>query len=148
MTQRRLHAYQVLLRVAQVREIRASLALVEASTEERAHRTHHDEIAIARDAVTAASRVSATDSSSLDLARYEMLSNLDATLAQQLHSASQALASAEKARQERANASIVAKRYRERMDEHVKETSNTMEQTRSASRQDEAIELWLEGRAS
>lgn len=147
MKQGRLHACEVLLRVAQVREVRASFALAEASAEKDLCQTQCEKIAAARDAVTAASRASAADTSNLDMGRYEMLSNLDATLAQRLHAASHALASAEEACQERAAASVVAKRYREQMDERVKETANAMEQRRSADRQEEAIELWLEGRA-
>ncbi|MES2311599.1 MAG: hypothetical protein V4566_04810 [Pseudomonadota bacterium] len=146
MKQGRLHACEVLLRVAQVREIRASIALAEASTEKQSRRSHCDGITAARDAVTAASRASAVDTSHLDMARYEMLSNLDATLAQRLHAASHALTSAEEACQERAAASVVAKRYREQMDERVRESTNTIEQKRSAGTQEEAIELWLEGK--
>ena len=147
MKQGRLHAYEVLLRVAQVREIRASVALAEASAEKQSRRTHCEEIAAARDAVTVASRASVADTSNLDMARYEMLSNLDAMLAQRLHTASHALTAAEEACQERAAASVVAKRYREQMDERVTETGNAMEQKHSAERQEEAIELWLEGKA-
>lgn len=146
MKQGRLHACEVLLRVARVREICASLALAEASTEKRSRRTHCEEITAARDAVTAASRASASAMSNLDMARCEMLSNLDATLALRLHTASDALASAEEACQERAAASVVAKRYREKMDERVKESGEAIEQTRSAGEQQEAIELWLEGK--
>jgi hypothetical protein len=146
MKQGRLHACEVLLRVAQVREIRASIALAEASTEKRSHQTHCEGLTAARDAVAAASRVNATDTSSLDMARYEILSNLDATLALRLQTASDALASAEEICQERADASVVAKRYREQLDERVVEIADEIEQKRSAGRQEEAIELWLEGK--
>jgi ribonuclease HII len=147
MKQGRLHAYEVLLRVAQVREIRASVALVEASAEKHSCQTVCNEITAARDVVSAASRASAVDTLNLDIARYEMLSNLDVVLAQKLHTASHALISAEDICQERATASVVAKRYREQMGERVKETGNVMEQKRSAGRQEEAIELWFEGKA-
>lgn len=147
MKQGRLHACEVLLRVARVREIRASVALAEAATEKRSCKTHCDGITAARDAITAARRASAADTSNLDMARYEILSNLDATLAQRLHTASHALASAEDVCHERAAASVLAKRYREQMDERVRESGNAIEQKRSAGRQEEAIELWFEGKA-
>lgn len=141
----RLHAYEALLRVARVREIRASVALAEASTERQAHRAHCEEITAARDGVTAASRASSTDDSILDMARYEMLSHLDAVLARELQVASHELTFAERACRERAATAVVAKRYREQMDEHVRETADAIDHERAAGRQEEAIELWLKG---
>ncbi|MDE3071438.1 MAG: hypothetical protein KGJ63_01765 [Pseudomonadota bacterium] len=139
----RLHAYEVLLRVARVRELRASLALAEAAAEENACRTDRDGITADRDAVATASRASASDSSNLDVSRYEMLSNLDAMLAVKLHAASDALVSAELACRERASASVLAKRYRERIDERVKQVHGAMDLKCAASRQEDATELWL-----
>lgn len=139
----RLHAYEVLSRVGRVREVRASHALVEASAHEQERRTHHAEVVVARDVVTSASRFNAADSSSLDMARYEVLSALDAMLAEKLHVAADALASAQTECQERAAATVAAKRYRERMDEQIKEIEDAIDQKRSAGRQEEAIELWI-----
>lgn len=144
----RLHAYEVLLRVARVREIRASVALAEASTERQAHRTHCEEITAARDGVTAASRASSTDASTLDMARYEMLSHLDAALAGELQVTSHELTLAESACRERATTAVVAKRYREQMDERVRETADAIDHERAAGGQEEAIELWLKGEMS
>ena len=139
----RLHAYEVLLRVAKVREIRAALALGEASAEEQLCRNRHDEILAARDLVTTASRTSAANGMELDMARYEMLANLDSALAARLHVASNALDSARSASQGCASANVAAKRYREHMDEHVDNARRTMDQKHSSIRQEEAIELWL-----
>ncbi|MDE2154498.1 MAG: hypothetical protein KGJ32_01190 [Xanthomonadaceae bacterium] len=148
MTRRgRLHAYEVLLRVARVRELRASLALAEAAAQENTCRTDRAEITAARDVVTTASRASTSDSSNLDVSRYEMLSNLDAMLAVKLHAASEALVSAEMACRERASASVSAKRYRERIDERVKEARGAMDLKCAAGRQEDATELWLGERA-
>jgi len=146
MKNRRLHAYEVLLRVAKVREVRASLALADASAEARTCRVRCDEVDAAQAAVSTASRRNATDESSLDLARYEMLSNLDALLAEKRYAASNELTFAEQACLERALAAVTAKRYRERIDDRVVETSGTLERKQFASQQEEAIECWLGSR--
>jgi hypothetical protein len=143
-----LHAYEVLSRVARVREVRASHALAEASAHEQERRTCHAEIAAACDVVTAASRLNTADSSSLDMARYDMLSALDAMLAEKLHTASEALTSAQKECQDRAAATVVAKRYREQMEEQVKQISDAIDQKCSAGMQEEAIELWVGNKTS
>ena len=85
----------------------------------------------------------AADESSLDLARYEMLSNLDALLVEKRHVASDELVVAERACLEHALAAVTAKRYREQIDGRVMESSETLERTRFASQQEEAIERWL-----
>jgi hypothetical protein len=139
----RLHAYEVLLRVAKVREVRASLALADASAEVHTCQVHCDEVSAAQTAVSAASRMHAADESSLDLARYEMLSNLDALLVEKRHVASNELAVAEQACLEHALAAVTAKRYREQIDGRVMETNETLDRTRFASQQEEAIECWL-----
>lgn len=144
MTERRLHAYEVLLRMAQVREIRASVALAKAADEERARRTHRDEVRAARDAVSLASRGCVENSSSVDMARYEMLAVLDASLTDRLEDASQQHATTLQVREESATASVLAKRYRERVDESVTDVGQALYRQRSAKRQDDAIELWLE----
>jgi len=142
----RLRAYQVMLRLAKVREVHASLALAEASSEELVRRTRCTEVAAARDTVAAASRADASDRSSIDIARYELLSDMDATLAQRLQVASHELSLAEKLSQECASASVIARRYREKMDGRVKEAVAAIEDKRSADRQEEDVELWLKGK--
>ncbi|MHB1059451.1 MAG: hypothetical protein ACYC0F_16380 [Rhodanobacter sp.] len=139
----RLHAYEVLLRVAKVRETRASLALAEASAQARACRMRCDEVGEARAVVASASRMNAVDESRLDLARYEMLSDLDALLAQKLQAASDELAGADQLCLERARASVSAKRYREQVDGRAMEASEALERKQSASQQEDAFECWL-----
>jgi len=139
----RLHAYEVLRRVAKVREVRASLALADASAEVRICRIHRDDVGAAQAAVSTANRRSTADESILDLARCEMLSNLDALLVEKRKVASDELALAEQSCQEYALAAVTAKRYREQIDGRVMETSGTLERKRSASQQEEAIECWL-----
>lgn len=139
----RLHAYEVLHRVAQVREMRASQALAGARSVERAQREECRVVETARDQVTAASRSQVTDSTRLDMARYEMLARLDALLAARQHQAMQDLTAAETASKERAGLSVLAKRYREQVEEHVDELHRSLDQTSSAASQEEDIELWL-----
>ncbi|MEO7065596.1 MAG: hypothetical protein ABI114_01695 [Rhodanobacter sp.] len=143
MSNARLHAYEVLLRVARVREIRASLAQVEALTEERTRRKGLEKIGTARMALLAASHA-VEDGSKLDVARYELLSILDATLGAKLQVASSQLTAAEKVSKERGAASVLAKRYREKICDKVSETSDAIDRKCSTSQQEMAIELWLE----
>jgi hypothetical protein len=146
MTERRLHAYEVLLRMAQVREIRASVALAKAADEERARRSYRDEVRAAQETVTLAGRRCVEDSSSVDMARYEMLALLGASLSDRLENASQEHISALQVQEESATANVMAKRYRERVDERVTHVGQTLYRERSAKRQEEAIELWLESK--
>ncbi|MGS1125896.1 hypothetical protein ACVCL3_02770 [Rhodanobacter sp. UC4437_H4] len=142
----RLHAYEVLLRVAKVREVRASSALAEASAEAHACSVRHDEAGAAHAVVAAAGRGLAAGQSNLDLARYELLSNLDALLAMNLETARDELDSADTFCRERALAAVKAKQYREKADAQVRETRGTQERTKLAGLQEEAIECWLRGR--
>lgn len=146
MTERKLHAYEVMLRMAKVQEIRASVAFAKAADDERARRSHRDEVEVARDVVTSAGRRCVEDSSNVDMARYEMLSRLDASLSDRLETASREHVSALQLRDDQANANVLAKRYCEKVDERVTDVSQTLYRERSARLQDEAIELWLESR--
>ncbi len=92
-----------------------------------------------------ASRIGAVGGdSTLDIGRYELLSELDETLAERLQSASSELAAAEKVCSERASASVMAKRYREKIHGKVGEIDDEIELKLSARRQEDAVELWLE----
>jgi hypothetical protein len=139
-----MHAYEVLLRMAKVQEIRASVALAKAADEESARRSHRDDIDGAREAVALAGRRCVEDSSSVDMARYEMLSTLNDSLSDRLDTATQEHASALQAREDHATANVMAKRYREKVDERVIDVGQALYRERSAKLQDEAIELWLE----
>lgn len=141
----RLHAYEVLSRVAKVREVRASVVLAEASAEVLACQEQHDVLGVARDAVSMASQASMKSTAGLDLARYEMLSSLDTWLAQKEQVAAGELTLAEEARVERANASVLATRYREQICDKVTETSGALQQERFAAQQEDAMECWLRG---
>lgn len=143
MKDERLHAYEVLLRVAKVREVRSSSALAEASAEARACGVRHDEAGAAHAAVAAAGRGMAAGQSNLDLARYELLSNLDALLAMKLEAARAELDAANALCRERALAAVKARRYREQADAQVRETRGALERKQLAGLQEEAVECWL-----
>jgi hypothetical protein len=145
-TNGRLHAYEVLLRVARVRELRASSVWAEASAEVLACQGRRDENDAARVAVAVASRVGRADDEGLDLARYELLSKLDAFLAEKEQIVAGELDTATQACLESANASVRAKRYREQVDGKVAETAEALEQQRTVVQQELAIENWLGSR--
>ena len=145
MTQQKLRAYEVLLRMAQVREIRATAALARAATEEKTRRGVVSEVTDAREAVAQAN-ARCVNSEGVDLARYEMLSLLDVALAERLHVATGQLDEAMQLRNERANDSLLAKRYRERVDEQCDVVSLGLAHERMAKGQEEAIELWVDSR--
>lgn len=145
MTQQKLRAYEVLLRMAQVREIRATAALARAASEEKARRGMVSEVTDARDAVAQAN-ARCINGESVDLARYEMLSLLDVALAERLNVASDQLDEATRLRSDRANDSLLAKRYRERVDEQCDVVSLGLAHERMAKGQEEAVELWVESR--
>ena len=145
MKQKKLHAYQTLLRMAQVRELRASMALSEASGEESACRSRLDAVKANRDAICAADRNDPRNGQ-VDIGRYEMLSLLDAAFAERQQLASDNLAGAIEVREERANSNLLAKRYRERISEHVVQLDQALHHEHAAKVQEDAIELWLGGR--
>ena len=147
MKSKRLHAYQVMLRVARVKEIRASMVLAEATTAENRQRIQHDYIVDAREAVVAASRRQRAHQGDLDLDRYEMLTRLSEALDDRLNDAKSALSAAGELSRERAVASVTATRHRENIAEHVDVACQTLEQERSANAREDAIELWLKGKS-
>lgn len=142
----RLHAYEVLLRVAAVRETRASVALAEATREACLHQSRYDDVAMARDAVSHARYGCVDDSSRVDMARYELLANLQSALTERLHDASRELVVAEQACRECASATVLAKRYREQVDDRVDEIGSAMRRELAAKRQEEAVEMWVGGK--
>lgn len=147
MTSKRLEAYQVMRRVARVKEVRASLALSEAVAAETRRRAEHDRIAQQRDAVAMASHGQRTAVGNLDMGRYEMLCLLGEAIDERLGEAASALSSASELSRERATASASAQRRRESIDEHVEAASRTLEQVRSGNAREEAVELWLRGKS-
>jgi hypothetical protein len=143
----RLHAYQTLHRVARVREMRTSQALADASVEERLCRMRCEHITTVRDGLAGARRVTSSDPSRLDMGRYAMLSQMDAEFADQQYHASMKLVAAEKITQERAERSVAAKRYCEKIDERVTELVAVLDHKASSSALEDAIELWIEGKS-
>lgn len=147
MKSKRLHAYQVMLRVARVKEIRASMVLAEAATAENRQRTQRDSIVDAREHVVTASRTQRARQGTLDLDRYEMLTRFGEVLGERLDDAESALSMAGELSRERAAAAVTATRHRENIAEHIDVACLTLEQEHSANVREDAIELWLKGRS-
>jgi hypothetical protein len=146
MNSRKLHAYQVLLRVAKVDELRAQTALAAAVEEEAAAQRGVDTVEEARMAVSAASAACMMADRPMDLARYELITRLDAALSDQLRTASGELDEAAAQRVQRAAENVTAKRYREKVGDRLDDVRATLTHGRVAKAQEEAIELWLENR--
>ncbi|HEY9131839.1 MAG TPA: hypothetical protein VIM98_08805 [Dyella sp.] len=142
----RLRSYRSLLRMAKVRESQAVAELAKAVGEERERRDAHRHLQEQRDAVARAGHDGHVEGRKLDLARLEMLSMLDAALGERQQRAADALAEAERVRGDRAQANWQAKRYRERVDEQLKETRQELHAEHAAKAQEESIELWVEHR--
>ena len=146
MKQQKLHAYRVLLRMARVRELRASAVLSEAAGKERTCQSRLDGVLASRDAISAAHGQCVQSLSTVDMGRYEMLSLLDGAYAAQQQSVSNELTHASLARKDRASEDLLAKRYRERMDAHVDQLDGELHREHAAKAQEESVELWLESR--
>lgn len=143
MTDRKKRAYTTLLRMAKVKEVRADVALAQASTAEAEQRRHVDQVSAARNAVAAASHACTGEGVRLDLGRYEMLALLDMALADRHAAASQRLDEASRMRKERASENVLAKRYRERVGEKLDDVRSTLMRERLAKTQEEMVELWI-----
>lgn len=146
MTSRKQHAYEVLLRMARVKELRAQVALAVAVDGETLAQKRVDDVEEARHAVMTANSKCVDGRRPMDLARYELLTRLDAALSHKLHSAQQELEQASQQRTEKASENVLAKRYRERVDEHLDDVRLAYAQGQAAKAQEEGVELWLESR--
>lgn len=142
----RLRSYRSLQRMAKVRESLAAAELAKAAGEERECRDAHQRVQEQRDAVARAGHDDQIEGRKLDLARLEMLSMLDAALGERQERAADALAEAERVRGDCAQANWQAKRYRERVDEQLRDTRQELHAERTAKAQEESIELWAEHR--
>jgi len=142
--QDRLRSYQALLRMARVREAIAGADLAEAAKSERERRTQHQAVLDERALVARAGQQCLASGDTLDLARYEMLSRLDAALSDRLDKTSSHLAEAEQLREEKAHANWQAKRYRERAGEQSDTARTALHREVLAKGQEEAVELWVE----
>ncbi|MBE1162741.1 hypothetical protein [Dyella acidiphila] len=145
MSARKQHAYAVALRMAQVDELRAQSALAAAVAHEHTAKEQVDAVETARHAVASANGVCLADGR-LDLARYELLTQLDAALSQRLLQANTALGEATQQRSEKASANVSAKRRRERIGEHLDEVRHTHAHQQAAKSLEDGIELWLGSR--
>ena len=146
MSKRKQHAYEVALRIAQVKELRAQMALASAVDKETAARRQVETIDAARREVSLASHACVADGRSVDMARYELLSQLSSALADTLHLANSELEQASGQRVEKASENVLAKRHRERVDEHLDSVRLSLIHARAAKTQEEGVELWLESR--
>jgi len=144
---KRLHAYQVMRRVARVKEIRASMALAEAMAAQDRQRVQHDGLIEARHAVAAAGHRHRMNQGDLDMARYEILAQLGEAIDERLGEARSMLSAAEELSRSCAAATVAATRHRENVDEHVDVACQSLEQEHSSNARDDAIELWLKGKS-
>ncbi|GLQ92748.1 hypothetical protein [Dyella acidisoli] len=146
MSTRKQHAYEVALRIARVKELRAQMALADAVDKEDAARHQVETIETARQEVSLASQVCIADGRYVDLARYELLTHLSSALTNTLQHASDELEQASDERIEKASENVLAKRHRERVHEHLDDVRLALAHGRAAKALEEGIELWLESR--
>lgn len=146
MSTRKQHAYEVALRMAQVKELRAQMALADAVDKEDAAKRQVETIEAARHEVSLASQACMADGRYVDLARYELLTHLSSALTHTLQHANGELEQASGERMEKASGNVLAKRHRERVHEHLDDVRLALAHGRAAKAQEEGIELWLESR--
>jgi predicted RNase H-like HicB family nuclease len=147
MSVRKQHAYEVALRMARVKELRAQMALAESVDKEEAARKQVETVESARAKVSRAAQACVDDNRPIDLARYELLTQLSSALTDNLQVASHKLEQASLERSEKASDNVLAKRHREHVHEHLDDVRVALAHTRAAKALEEGIELWLESRA-
>jgi hypothetical protein len=140
---RKQHAYEVGLRIARVKELRAQLALAAAVEREIAAQKSVDAVENARHAVLAANAACVVDGQAMNLPRYELLTLLDAALAQRQQSAQQELDEASGKKAQTALENVSAKRHRECVGEHLDEARLVWAQMQAARLLEDGVELWL-----
>lgn len=146
MNSRKQHAYEVALRMARVKELRAQVVLAGAVDKEAAAQRQVDVVEAARLSVMKANDACVAGGQAVDLARYELLTLLDAALSDRLHRANGVLDEASQQRAEKAAENVLAKRYRENVGEHLDGVRLAIAHEHAAKAQEEGIELWLESR--
>jgi hypothetical protein len=144
---RKLHAYEVLWRMAKVRELQAAMDLALAANEECLRRVERDGLSRTQELVAAAQAACLATSAVLDMGRFEMLAQLSEGVGGKLQTASQQLSLAVKSRDASATSNVLAKRYRERVSERVDVVSAGLHHATISAEQHEAVELWLHGRS-
>jgi hypothetical protein len=146
MSSRKQHAYEVALRMAQVKELRAQVALASAVDKEMVAKEQVETVEAARRSVLHASTACVADGQPMDLARYELLTRLDSALAHRLQLAGEALDQAALERAEKASENVMAKRHRETVGEHLDDVRLAWVHAQAAKAQEDGIELWLGSR--
>ena len=144
MSQRKQRAYEVALRMARVKELRAQVALAGAVDKEEAAKQHVETVEAARSQVSLASEACVAGGQHVDMARYELLTQLSSALGQTLQRANGELEQASNQRTEKASENVLAKRYREQINDHLDDVRNTLMHARTAKAMEEGVELWLE----
>jgi len=144
MNGKKTRAYEVLLRIAHVREVRAGVALAVAAREEAARHQDVDDLTDARNAASIATRACAIDDARLDVARYALLSELGMALTTKLTHAQTHLDDAQFERVARANENVVATRRVEKVADRLDAQRGADAYQLAAKRQEEAVELWVE----
>ncbi|HUB90324.1 MAG TPA: hypothetical protein VMA74_11430 [Dyella sp.] len=147
MSVRKQHAYEVALRMARVKELQAQMALAESVDKEGAARQRMETVDAAREKVALAAQACAAQAQGIDLARYELLTQLSLVLTDHLQVASDACEQASLQRAEKAAENLMAKRHRERVHEHLDSVRLALVHARAAKALEEGVELWLESRA-
>lgn len=146
MSVRKQHAYEVALRMAQVKELRAQVALAESVEKERAAQHQAQTVADAQEKVSLAIKSSVAGEGSIDLARYDLLSQLSSALNRDLQLARHEVEQAAQHRSEKAAQNVMAKRHRERVHEHLHDVRLALAHARAAKALEEGVELWLDSR--
>lgn len=146
MSVRKQHAYEVALRMARVKELRAQMALAESVDQERTARQRVETVEAAREKVALAAQACAAHAQRIDLARYELLTQLSAVLTDNLQRASDECEQAALQRAEKASENVSAKRHRERVHEHLDGVRLALAHAHAAKALEEGVELWLETR--
>lgn len=146
MSTRKQHAYEVALRMARVKELRAQMALAESVDNEAAARQRMAAAEAAQEKVSLAAQACAANTQRIDLARYELLTQLSSALTDNVRLASDECAQASLQRAEKAAENVLAKRQRERVHQHLDSVRLASAHARAAKALEEGVELWLESR--
>lgn len=146
MSLRRKHAYEVAARMARVKELRVQVALAETVRREEEARKKVTTIEVAYKEALNATGDCLAAKRLLDLARYELLAQLNAALCDKLQAAADTLAQVEDDRSAKASENVLAKRYRENMEERLDDIRHALVHARDATLLEEGVELWLQSR--
>jgi len=144
MTGKTTRAYEVLLRIARVRELRAGVALGIAARTEAARRQEVDGLTEARNAVSLAAHACAVEAVRLDVARYALLSEMGTALTTKLTYAQVHLDDAQLERLARANENVIATRRVDKVADRLHTQRGADAYRLAAKRQEESVELWVE----